>query len=56
MLVLDGRDHADRGRQDVRGIEPAAQTDLDDGLIDVLVGEPIERERGRDLEERRGLR
>ena len=42
MLVIDGDLRVD----DVGGVPPAEQADLDDGDVDGEVGEPAERRRG----------
>ena len=55
MVEADGRDHADFGSADVRGVEAAAEARLEDGHVDLPFGEFQERRRGDQLEERRGV-
>ena len=50
VLHGDVRDDGDLGQDDVRRVEKAAQADLDDGIVDVLFGEIIERRRRQHLE------
>ena len=52
VIEPDRGDRAHRGVQHVGGIESPAQTDLDHRPVHLLAGEVIERQRGRDLEER----
>ena len=53
VIERDRGDRGDRRRQDVGRVEAAAEADLDDGDIDRGALEDLERDRGRDLEERR---
>jgi hypothetical protein len=45
------RDHRDVGGYDVGRIEPSAEPDFDDGDIDTLAREHVERDGRRRLEE-----
>lgn len=50
VVQADGRDDHHRGVDDVGGVPPAAEADLDDGDVDRRVGERRKRHRGDDLE------
>ena len=50
VLHGDVRDDGDFWDDDVRRVEKPAQTDLNDGIVDVLFGEIIERRRRQHLE------
>ena len=57
MIHGDRRDDAERGaRDDVGGVEPAAEADLQDQRIGWVFGEGRGSRRGGDLEERDGRR
>ncbi len=47
MIEGDVRDGCDAGRHNVRSIQPAAQPDLDDPNIDLLLSEHEQRHRRR---------
>ena len=49
MVHADAGDDADDRIDHVRGVEPAAGADFDDGDVDVSLGEPVKRERGPDF-------
>ncbi len=53
VLAGDLRHYAHERRDDVRGVEPASHTDLDNADMDAPGGEVGEGERGRRLEEAR---
>ena len=53
MFEADARDHGDVGVDHVRRVHAAPHPDLDDGEIALAVAEVLERDCGRDLEERR---
>ena len=48
-----GGDSRDERCDDVGSVEASAQPRLDDGNVRMLPGEPVERQRGSHLEERR---
>ena len=53
MVEADVGDNRQRRRDDVGAIQPSAKADLDDGYIDLPLGEIEEREGGGYLEKRR---
>ena len=57
VVEPDGHNRGEQRAHDVRGVEPAAHAHLDDGDVDPLVREVLERSRDRELEpgERHGL-
>ncbi len=50
VVEVDVRDHRDSTVDDVRGVPPSAEPDLDDGSLDGFVGEPAKRRRRHELE------
>ena len=52
MVEVDARDDGDGRDANGRGVEPAAEPDFENRDVHRLVGEVVERERGRRLEHR----
>ena len=53
MIEIDRRDDRDMRWNGVGGVESSAQTGLQNDDVDLVLGEMLQRERGRDLEEGR---